>query len=33
MFGFLAYIDEYGIVRYVVNDEPVVDDDYTLRDE
>ena len=32
MFEFLAYIDKYGIVRYVVNDEPAVDDEYTLVD-
>ena len=29
-FGWLAYIDEFGQVRYVVNDEVVLDDDYTL---
>lgn len=30
MFGFLAYIDENGDVRSVVNDSIITDGDYTL---
>lgn len=30
MFRFLAYIDKYGVVRYVQNNLPVIDDEYEL---
>lgn len=31
-FNHLAYLDQFGQVRYIVNDQPVLDNDYELKE-